>query len=94
MTSYEDIITAAIKREIDILGEDVALRRARAVDGLTVSDDGTVTGIDRAGKDVLGDLVDTYVEYAGSVSATLIARSISNMDLGGIELPENLAERV
>lgn len=94
MVTYTDVIEAAIEKETDVLGKDAALRVAKRVSGLEVSDDGSVDEMSRDEKEILEDLVEEYQDVAGSVAATLIARKIK--DIGGeeLDLPQILLERM
>jgi hypothetical protein len=92
--NYAELVEAAIRREMDILGDDQAVVMARDIDGLDVDDDGTVTGIDRSSMDVLEELVDAYVEVSGDIAAFVIARRLSNMVDDSDGLPDNVAKHV
>lgn len=94
MPTWDEVIGAAIQKEMKVLGETIALRTARKVDGLDVGDDGTVTSRGRDGKQCLQDLVEAYQEIGGAVSATLIARSIADIGGGELDLPQVIAERI
>lgn len=91
-TSYEDAIQAAIQKEEGILGPTIALRIARNTTGMEIGDGGTVSLRDD-GKTVLKRLTENYMEYGGSVSATLIARELEEFQ-ETIELPDVLTERL
>lgn len=94
MTTWEEAIEAAIRKEITILGKNVALRTARQVSSIEIADDGSVTGLEQDGKQCLTDLVEAYQDIGGAVSATLIARSIKQIGGDNLDLPDILAERV
>jgi len=89
-----DLVEAAIRREMDVLGDDTAVALAREIDGLAVEDDGGVTSIDRPVADVLSALVDAYVAESGDVAAFVIARRLANMVDDPTILPENVARHV
>lgn len=94
MPSYADLIETTITREKSILGEDHAIARAAEVEGLRVSDDGHVLGLDRDGKTVFADLLERYEDLAGPVALTLIAKAIRDAygDDIDVDLPDALAE--
>lgn len=92
--TYGDLVEAAIRREMDILGDEQAIALAREIDGLMVDDDGTVASVDRSGTEVLSKLVDTYVEESGDVAAFVIARRLSNMVDDTSVLPDNVVRHV
>lgn len=94
MTTWNEALEAAIQKEIDVLGKNVAVRTARQVEGLDVGDDGSVTTLNRDGKQCLADLVEAYQDVGGAVSATLIARSIKQAGGDDLDLPDVLAERI
>lgn len=94
MTSYEDLITAAVKKEMSVVGADIAVQEANAVTGLEVDAEGDIVMMDREGKAVLTDLVDQYIDLGGPVSAMFIVRAIEDMDLTVIDLPATLQERL
>lgn len=94
MTTWEDAIETTIRKEMDVLGSKVALRAARDIAGLEVDEEGSVTGLDRDGKQCLTELVEAYQDIGGAVSATLIARSIKEAGGDDLDLPDILAERL
>lgn len=92
--SYADLVEAAIRREMDVLGDEQAITLAREIEGLTVDDDGSVTSLDRSPDQVLSELVDAYVEASGDIAAFVIARRLSNMVEDADVLPDNVARHV
>lgn len=94
MATFEDAIETAIEKEIQTLGKDIAVKRARSVEGLEIDDDGKVTALERDGSDVLGDLVLEYVDYAGTISASMIARQIQGTEMEDLDLPRILRSRM
>lgn len=66
----EDIkrtIGEVIKKQIIILGPDIAILKAREVLGLEISDNGDVTNISSEPLVVLQNLVDKYVSLSGMI---------------------------
>lgn len=95
VTSYRDVIEEAVRAEMDVIGEGMAVNVCRRVDGVQVADDGTVEEVAGDGRDVLDRLVGMYIHDFGEVSASLIARRIHReLDLGDVDLPPALATRV
>jgi len=66
-TRYVAIISEIIARQSIILGPDIAILKARGVNGLTVNDEGKVVDIKGDGNAVLQQLVNTYVELSGMI---------------------------
>ena len=56
-----------IKKQIVILGPQIAILKARNVAGLHVSDAGDVTGIDGNPQEALQILIDEYVSLSGLI---------------------------
>jgi len=89
-----DLVEAAIRREMDILGDEAAVALAREIDGLVVEDDGGVASVNRPVADVLSELVDAYVAESGDIAAFVIARRLANVVDDPTVLPENVARHV
>ncbi|MBI4281296.1 hypothetical protein HY625_00575 [Candidatus Uhrbacteria bacterium] len=64
---FRQLLTDIIKKQIVILGPDIALLKARNVKGLTIADDGVVTSISGTPQDVLQSLIDEYVALSGLI---------------------------
>lgn len=95
MASYEDAIEVAVRSEMQVVGDGVAVNAARTVDGLTVADDGSVEELSEPGGAVLQRLVEVYIEKFGEVSASLIARKLeSELDLSDLQLPPQITRRM
>jgi hypothetical protein len=94
LTSYDELIEAAIEKEKGVLGDDAALEAADSVDGFSTDDEGNVTALEGNGKEVLGRLVEKYEDVGGQVTASLIARKIKKAGGEDLDLPDNLAERI
>lgn len=45
-------------------------------------------------KDAFRELVERYVEVGGTVSASLIANAIRDLDTSGLDLPKEIEERL
>ena len=67
LEQYKALISEVIKKQIIILGPDIAVLKARNVAGLTIDKDGTVTDIKGDPADALEKLIDTYVELSGQI---------------------------
>jgi len=66
-SDYKQMLTEIIKKQIVILGPQIALLKARGVPGLKVSDDGTVTDVNAPEQTVLQKLIDEYVALSGEI---------------------------
>ena len=64
---YKNILTEIIKKQAVILGPQIAVLKARAVAGITVSDEGDVTAIAGNEGEVLQKLIDQYVSLSGEI---------------------------
>ncbi|NLE07397.1 MAG: hypothetical protein GX627_02190 [Parcubacteria group bacterium] len=64
---YKQIITEIIKKQIVILGPQIAILKARGVEGLKVSDEGEVISVEGPGQIILQKLIDEYVLLSGEI---------------------------
>lgn len=64
---YKQILSEIIKKQIVILGPQIAVLKARNVSGLKVTDDGTVIDIQKPEQVVLQKLIDEYVALSGEI---------------------------
>ena len=64
---YTALISEIIKKQAIILGPEIAILKARSVNGLMVDNDGKVTGVGNNPKETLQSLVDQYVELSGQI---------------------------
>ena len=64
---YKELLSEVIAKQAIILGPDIAVLKARSVEGLSVTDDGTVKSIDGNPDDVLEHLIDAYVALSGQI---------------------------
>lgn len=64
---YIQILTEIIKKQIVILGPQIAILKARSVPGLKVTDEGQVTEISQSEQTVLQNLIDVYVALSGEI---------------------------
>lgn len=95
MTEYEAVIEVCVRRMAEIVGKRRAVERARSVDGLAITDEGTVEAVDREGRAVLGDLVDAFGTVGGDLVPTIVAGVIADeFDVREIDLPDRLAVEI
>lgn len=64
---YLALTSEIIAKQAVILGPDIAILKARSVDGLTISEEGKVVDIKGDLNMVLQELVNTYVELSGMI---------------------------
>lgn len=64
---YLALTSEIIAKQAVILGPDIAILKARSVDGLTISEEGKVVDIKGDLNIVLQELVNTYVELSGMI---------------------------
>lgn len=64
---YKQMLTEIIAKQSDILGPDIAILKARNVEGLSVNDEGEVTHIEGDAKALLQKLLDEYVSLSGQI---------------------------
>lgn len=64
---YKQMITEIIKKQIIILGPQMAVLKARNVIGLKVNDEGVVTDITGPEQVILQKLIDEYVALSGEI---------------------------
>lgn len=64
---YKTVLTEVIKKQMVILGPDITLAKARNVHGLTIADDGTVTGIQGHPQELIQSLIDQFVQLSGLI---------------------------
>ena len=85
---YDQLAHEMIERECEVLG-DRAIDIARGVEGIRVSEDGDVLGIDGDGSDVVGDLADEYIAILGKATEASLA-AIARRYEDDVDLPGNL----
>ncbi len=64
---YQQVLTDLIKKQMVMLGPNVALGQARKVSGLTVLEDGTVQSISGDPQEVLSAVAKQYMDLSGAI---------------------------
>ncbi|GMQ95005.1 MAG: hypothetical protein BMS9Abin13_115 [Patescibacteria group bacterium] len=64
---YKALIAEIVAKQTVILGPKIAILKARNVEGLVVSDDGSVIEVKGNPDKVLQQLIDQYVELSGQI---------------------------
>lgn len=65
---YQQILTDLIKKQMVMLGPNVALAQARQVPGLLVSDEGVVTAISGNPQETLSAVAKKYLALSGQIA--------------------------
>lgn len=65
---YNQVLTDLIKKQMVMLGPNVALGQARKVAGLTVGDDGTVQSVQGDPQQVLSAVAKQYMALSGQIA--------------------------
>ena len=68
IASYKKMLTDLIKKQMIMLGPNIALDKARKVPGLIVGDDGEVTNISGDPKLVLKGVANEYMTLSGQIA--------------------------
>lgn len=66
-SQFIPLISEVIKKQIVILGPDIAILKARTIPGLKVEEDGSVKDYSGDPKEVVKSLVNIYVELSGMI---------------------------
>lgn len=70
---YKKLIEEIVMKQMDILGPEIAIRKAGNVPGLTLSDKGQVTRFDEGQAEVvLQKLVDEYIALSGAIVKNIL----------------------
>lgn len=69
---YQQLLSHGLQKQMVILGKQIALAKARHVQGLTVNDDGQVTGINEDPKKVVAQFLQEFRE----LSAPLVTKTM------------------
>ena len=74
---YKELLTEIIKKQIVILGPDIAVLKARNIKEISVENDGAVTAIDGYPQQVLKKLIDEYVSLSGLIVKNIVGTIMS-----------------
>ena len=66
-TDYNKLISEIVKNQIDILGPDMAVRKAKSIAGLVINEKGEVESLDGDPQQILQQLVDQYIALSGAI---------------------------
>lgn len=69
---YKNLMTEIIRKQMDILGPEIAISRVKNVGGIDVAEDGTVRGISGDPAAVLQKLVSEYILLSGEIVRNIL----------------------
>lgn len=70
---YKKLIEEIVSKQMDILGPDIAIRKAENVSGLRLDEKGKVASIDEDdAQAVLQKLVDEYIALSGAIVKNIL----------------------
>lgn len=87
--SYEALIEDLVSSQADIIGKE-AINVARGIDGLEVTDDGSIERIDGDPIAVVDALVSAYVDDLGG-AATVTMKGVAGSYADELDLPTAIA---
>jgi hypothetical protein len=70
--NYKNLISEIIHKQMDILGSEIAIRKAKNVSGLKVNDAGEVSQISGDPTQVLQKLIDEYISLSGEIVKNIL----------------------
>ena len=70
---YKKLIADIIQKQIDIIGPDIAVQKAKNVEGLEISDTGEVLDLSGDPPSVLQKLVDEYIALSGQIVKNILS---------------------
>ncbi len=69
---YQNLITEIIRKQMDILGPEIAVRKALKVSGLKVKETGEAYDLSGDPQKVLHKLVDEYIALSGEIVKNIL----------------------
>lgn len=69
---YKELLTEIVKKQIVILGPDIAVLKARNIKELTIENDGSVSAISGDPQQILQKLIDEYVSLSGLIVKNIV----------------------
>lgn len=69
---YQKLISEIVRKQMDILGPDIAVRKAGNVRGLRVKDNGEVEELTGDPDQVLQNLVNEYIALSGEIVKNIL----------------------
>lgn len=92
MTPYEEMADAIIRKQTQVIGKEIALKRAQSVSGLIVDDEGHVKNMKGKEIEVLEQLMIQYIELLGPAAIAFAKDAIEGTikKTPGLILPRSL----
>lgn len=84
---YKNLIAEIIKKQMDILGPEIALSRANNVNGLKVNSNGDVMSLEGEPQTVLQSLIDAYIALSGQIVKNILGPVFAKYPTIKLELP-------
>lgn len=84
---YKNLITEIIKKQMDILGPEIALAKANAVKGLKVAPGGETTDIEGDPQSVLQNLIDSYISLSGQIVKNILGPVFAKYPTIKLDIP-------
>jgi len=70
---YKKLIEEIVAKQMDILGPDMAVRKAQNVAGLKLDDQGKILSLDESdAQNILQKLVDEYIALSGAIVKNIL----------------------
>lgn len=69
---YKNLLTEIIKKQMDILGPEIGVKKAQKVPGLSVDDNGQVKDIKGDPQIVMQKLVEEYIALSGEIVKNIL----------------------
>lgn len=73
MDDYKMAITEIVQKQMAILGPEIALLKAKNIEGLKVNEKGEVLEFKDNSRDILQKIVDEYISLSGQVFRNVLA---------------------
>jgi hypothetical protein len=91
---YCELASAIVQKQGDVIGLDLAVKKAQKIAGLIVADDGRVIRLDHQPVEELGRLVDEYAQLSGATAIKFSRQAIEPLlsSFPNISLPKQLKE--
>lgn len=73
LEDYKKLIEEIVGKQMDILGPEIALRKARNIPGLKIDEQGRVAHLDESdAQNILQKLVDEYIALSGAIVKNIL----------------------
>lgn len=92
MDAYQEMAEAIIKKQILVLGQQIAIERAKKVSGIAMDESGNIQSIGGNGLDVVEKLIETYQELLGPAGLSFAKDAAEPIikNNPGVSLPKSL----